>query len=103
DGYILKSTSKTEIIKALHTVMNNGIYLSDKPEQKMQNLHTDPNPDPLFPQLTSREREVIKLMCHEMATKQIADKLNLSVHTVESHRTNIFKKIGVNNVAGLVR
>ena len=57
----------------------------------------------LFPDLLHRETEIIKLLCHEMSTKQIADKLNLMAHTVESHRSNIFNKVGAANLTVLMR
>ena len=57
----------------------------------------------LFLDLLHRETEIIKLLCHEMGTKQIADKLNLIAYTVESHRSNIFNKAGAANLRVLVR
>ncbi|GAB5538391.1 MAG: response regulator transcription factor [Salibacteraceae bacterium] len=103
DGYILKSTSRKEILKALNEVMKNRTYLADKVSDLKNGFKITDSADKLFPQFSYREKEIIKLLCHERSTKQIADDLNLSAHTIESHRSNIFKKIGVANVAGLVR
>lgn len=52
--------------------------------------------------ITQREREIIQLIAEGLSNKQIADKLNLSIHTVLTHRKNIMKKTSVNNTAGLV-
>ena len=53
--------------------------------------------------LTKREREILRLIAYEYTTDMIAKKLFLSHHTVFSHRKNMMKKLGVSNVAGLVR
>lgn len=52
--------------------------------------------------LTKRELEVLKLIAQELTTEQIADYLNISISTVESHRRNMFKKVKVSSVVGLV-
>ncbi|MCD4744249.1 MAG: helix-turn-helix transcriptional regulator, partial [Desulfobacteraceae bacterium] len=57
----------------------------------------------LFPKLTGREKEVLDLICMEHSSQEIADKLFISFHTVESHRANLMYKAGVKNTAGLVR
>ncbi|MEX2597527.1 MAG: response regulator transcription factor [Salibacteraceae bacterium] len=103
DGYILKNTSKREMLIAINRVMKNGVYLADEAEATVNNIKAEAETDRLFPNLTKRERQVITMLCHELSTKQIADETGLSVHTIESHRSNIFKKLGVGNVAGVVR
>jgi DNA-binding NarL/FixJ family response regulator len=57
----------------------------------------------LIPKLTSREKEVLELTSQEFTTEQIATKLFISNKTVESHKSNLFQKLGVKNSAGLVR
>ena len=52
--------------------------------------------------LTPREKEVLVLICHEYTTPEIADKLFLSVRTVDGHRNNLLEKTGARNTAGLV-
>ncbi len=56
-----------------------------------------------IPQLTRREKEVLKLICEEKSSSEIAAELFLSEHTVESHRANLLNKLQVKNVAGLVK
>ncbi len=56
-----------------------------------------------IPLITPRESEIIELITFEFSTKEIASRLFLSYETVKSHRSNIFKKLDVKNIAGLVR
>ena len=53
-------------------------------------------------EVTSREREVLQLICEEFTTSEIADKLYISPRTVEGHRNNLLSKMGCRNTAGLV-
>jgi len=53
--------------------------------------------------LTSRQQQILTLIAAELTTAQIADSLGLSVPTVETHRRNLFRKVGVRSVAGLVK
>lgn len=103
NGYIFKSTTKREILLALRTVMNGKTYLAQKAEEMFLDIDAPEAQNKLFPNLSNREIEIIRLLCHEFSTKQIAGELTISSHTVESHRSNIFKKVGANNLAGLVR
>ncbi|MEZ4722625.1 MAG: response regulator transcription factor [Flavobacteriales bacterium] len=103
DGYILKSTSKRELLLALNQVMKNRTYLAEAADNALQEIVSEDPVSQLFPNLSTRERQIIKMLCHEHNTKQIAQQLEISFHTVESHRSNIFKKVGVSNLAGLVR
>lgn len=52
--------------------------------------------------LTKREQEILEQIANELTTEQIAQKLNISIPTVESHRRNMFRKLGVQSVVGLV-
>ncbi len=103
NGYVLKSTSRKEMLTAIHRVMSGKTYLAEEAESQMLGLEVENEPNKLFPQLSEREKQIIKLLCNEFSTKQIAEEIHLSTHTVESHRSNIFKKLGVSNIAGLVR
>lgn len=103
NGYILKSTSRKEMLTAINRVVSGKVYLAEEAENHVLGLQSEDQPNKLFPQLSEREKEIIKLLCNELSTKQIADQIHLSTHTVESHRSNILKKVGVSNIAGLVR
>jgi DNA-binding NarL/FixJ family response regulator len=103
-GYILKSAGRAELEKALLTVAARQPYISDK---VLQELYRQPEPttdtvDPMMA-LTSREIDVIKLIAEEHSSTQIAEKLFISLNTVETHRKNLFKKLNVKNSLGLIK
>jgi DNA-binding NarL/FixJ family response regulator len=103
-GYVLKDTSKDELITAIKKVHGGGTYFSDKLSiSLLQNEISGSGYDPLFPKLTSREKEVLKFICDEYSSQEIAERFNLSFHTVETHRANLMVKAGVKNSAGLAR
>ncbi len=106
-GYVLKNTSLDELMECLRTVYDGGSYFSkdihigDK-EEDFRNTITieDKQIDEI---LSRRELEVLKLICKEYSNAEIAEKLFLSVSTVETHRKNLIAKLGVNNTVGLVK
>ena len=101
-GYMLKNTPAAEFLEAIRMVHQGGMYLS----RDLPNVFGDkpkPRSNYLFPDLTSREKEVLTLICEEKNTQEIADKLFISYNTVESHRANLLLKVGVKNTAGLVK
>jgi two-component system response regulator NreC len=59
--------------------------------------------DPLLASLTDREIEILKLITQGLTNKEIGEKLFISHRTVDTHRTNLMKKLEVNNIAGLIR
>ncbi len=97
DGFLLKETSSEDLIKAV-----NGIVLDDE-KHFAKNINNTAfefnNPNVLG----QKEKEIIKLIAEEFTTDEIADKLRLSKYTVETHRKNIFIKLHVKNIAGLIR
>lgn len=101
-GYLLKSATSSELAKAIRMVVSGAIYLSEE----LPNVFTEKakkKPDYLFADLTSREIEIVRLICDEKTTDEIAEILFISHNTVETHRANILLKIGVKNTAGLVK
>lgn len=105
-GYVLKNASIQELTNAIEIVSKGGLYFS--PE-----LNSSTNELPAFrdtitvskPEhiLTEREKEILRLVCEEYSNAQIAEKLFISVGTVDTHRKNIIGKLGVNNTVGLVK
>ena len=106
-GYILKNASLDELLSAIRAVQDGGSYFSkdihigDRDED-FRNTVTieDKQIDEI---LSRRELEVLRLICKEYSNAEIADKLFLSVSTVETHRKNLIAKLGVNNTVGLVK
>jgi len=106
-GYVLKNASLDELLTALQTVQNGSSYFSkdinigDRDEDFRNTITIeDKQIDEI---LSRRELEVLKLICREYSNAEIADKLFLSVSTVETHRKNLIAKLGVNNTVGLVK
>ena len=99
-GFILKSTGKEELINAITQVYEGNNYFSQDITKEMMNTFGDHSE---ASRLTNREREIIKLIEKEFSNKQIADQLFISERTVETHRKNIFRKTGTQNIVGLIK
>lgn len=106
NGYVLKTAEPDELENAIHSVATTGYYFSDRVSRVMlQGLVKKEKLLPKFKDLdalTEREVEVLRAICQEMTTTEIAGKLFLSPRTVEFHRNNLLLKTGAKNVAGLV-
>jgi DNA-binding NarL/FixJ family response regulator len=104
-GYLLKNTNKEELSDAISEVMNGGKYyskeVSDVLLQKMINLNLHKSKALLEP-LTEREKEVLCLICEQLSTKEIAERIFLSDKTIEGHRLKLLQKTQSRNMAGLV-
>ncbi len=96
-GYVLKDAPALDIITAIDTVMSGGIYYSAGLAKQLAR----PVPPALL--LTPREREVLKCIATGKSNKHIAREMNLSVRTVETHRLNIKRKLGIEGQADLIR
>jgi DNA-binding NarL/FixJ family response regulator len=108
-GYVMKKAGRDELETALKTVMAGKKYFSENVvfellnrDKNIAELANEPIYDKLK-NLSEREIEIIKLIANELNTNQIAEKLFLSPATVETHRHNILKKLGIKSVVGLVR
>lgn len=101
-GYLLKSTPVRELIKAVKLVNEGSVYLG----KGLPDFYTTSTSKPkssFEPLLTQREKEILKLICQEKNSREIADHLYISLHTVETHRANLLQKTGARNIAGLVK
>jgi DNA-binding NarL/FixJ family response regulator len=96
-GYVLKDAPGKDIVVAIETVMSGGIYYSAALARQLAQPHNQDN------QLTSREHEVLRHIANGESNKQIARALDLSVRTVETHRLNIKRKLGIEGQAELIR
>lgn len=96
-GYLLKNTTKEELVEAIRTVVMGENYLS---KEVRDQLLSDVKKAPV---LTLREREIIRLMSEGCTMKEIADRLCLSFETVHSYTKNLRVKLGCNNTASMVR
>jgi len=100
-GYVTKEADRTELVKAIHTMVAGKNYFSknlpidyDAWTKACVNENTIP--------LTRREKEILQLIVKGRTTLEIADELKLSKFTIDTHRKNIHKKLGIKSNAGLV-
>ncbi|WGH76954.1 response regulator transcription factor [Tenacibaculum tangerinum] len=106
NGFVDKSWANEQIIDAIKVVHNGIQYISEDIKVKLLDLYASDNketnePDLLHTDLTEREIAVLKLVANEKSSNEIAEKLNISVKTVETYRRNLYKKLKVKNVVGL--
>jgi DNA-binding NarL/FixJ family response regulator len=103
-GYLLKTADIEVLLQAIETVYEGEEFFDEAIKSKLiQDSLFGKRRTGLTPLLTRREKEVLKFIIDENTTLQIADKLFLSLRTVEKHRTNLLQKLGVKNTAGLVK
>lgn len=107
-GYVLKNTGREELLKAINTVLSGKSYFSeDVTETIMKGLMNHRTGSKKakkdIPKISKREKEVLDLIVREHTTQEIANKLFISLKTVESHRSNLLSKLNARNTAGLVR
>jgi len=102
-GYVLKRAADTDLISAVRTVAGGRTFLSDEAQRTLMDEWLEngsPVPDD---RLTPRELEVVKLIAEAFNNRQIAQTLNLSEKTVESHRANVLSKLEMRDRVELVR
>lgn len=106
-GYILKNAELAELVEGLRAVAAGGKYFSDDINIAPDNINirntVSIGDNKVNEILTKREIEVLQLVCKEYSNVEIAEKLYLSVGTVETHRKKLISKLGVNNTIGLVK
>lgn len=101
-GYLLKQTNARELVHAIQKIADGGQYFPDNILDELETV-AHVKEEVQATHLTQREIEVICLMEKGLSNKQIADQLNIAVRTVETHRKNIFRKTGTNNILSLVK
>lgn len=101
-GYVLKRAADKDLIDAVRTVAGGRTFLSDQAQRALMDEWLEGGTEVHEP-LTPRELEVVKLIAEAYTNKQIAETLKLSEKTVESHRTNVFGKLGMRDRVEIVR
>ncbi|WP_413206672.1 response regulator transcription factor [Rhodospirillum sp. A1_3_36] len=97
-GYVLKDVPSREIVTAIRAVHRGGSYFSGRVSEQLLDLDRSDNGP-----LTNREQTILHMLAEGLSNKDIARDLDLSVRTVETHRTNIKRKLGIDSTAGLTR
>ena len=104
-GYLLKDSAVAELELAIRAVARGETYLSPPVSKRVVDeyvMRTGGTPDPLAA-LTPRQREILQLVAEGHTSKDIAQRLGLSYRTVETHRNQLMKRLGVTDLTGLVR
>ncbi len=104
DGYLLKDSAVQDLVAAIQAVRAGRAYYSPPVQRELSELlrahSAPPRPAEL---LTDREREVLRLVATGLSTKEIASQLDISTRTVETHRANLMRKLGLKSVALLTQ
>jgi DNA-binding NarL/FixJ family response regulator len=109
-GYLLKNAGREELLAAIHTVLKGDSYFSQKVSATLLQAITN-HKEAVSEQkksigqtpLSDREIEVLRLIAQEFSNGEIADKLFISIRTVDTHRRNLLEKLQVKNTVGLVK
>lgn len=104
-GYLLKGAEPAELELAIKAVMRGETYLAPAVSKQVVQNYLRPEGMKTSPaqELTPRQREVLQLVAEGHSTKDIAQKLNLSAKTVDTHRTELMQRLDIHDIAGLVR
>lgn len=105
-GYILKNTDEYKLSQAIRNVYEGGRYIDPLVQEKILNdLYGADNTRSAGykPVLTKREKEILNLIMEELTSQQMADRLQLSLRTVENHRVSLMQKLNAKNIAGIVK
>ena len=105
-GYVLKASAIEELYDAIKAVVNNDFYLSAS-IARMYNIKSDFYADADysygFKKISKKEKRVLQLVAEGEKTRDIAETLGVSIKTVETHRRNLMKKLGIFSIAGLTK
>jgi DNA-binding NarL/FixJ family response regulator len=108
-GYVVKNESAAELTRAVKTVLKGKSYFSHQAQQSVFKKYSDSASEKKGDEreedlkLTSREMEIVKLIAEGLTSSQMAERLLISSRTVETHRANLLKKVGVKNAIELVK
>lgn len=101
-GFLAKNEDPTTVLITIRNIAQRGFYINDYILNLIRHRRLLSRKKPIQSELTSREIEVLKLICREFTNKEIAEKLFISARTVEGHRKSILEKTECKSTAGLV-
>ncbi|HWD22603.1 MAG TPA: response regulator transcription factor [Burkholderiales bacterium] len=102
-GYVVKRSAAKEVVDAIRAVHSGQRYLSPRVADVVLDDYSGVDRDDPLARLSAREREVLQLLAEGRTSAQIAERLSLSQKTVETYRARLVDKLGIRDVAGLVR
>lgn len=104
EGFILKNTGKQELVAALTAIADNGTFYSREVlTNLMMKVKKDKRTEEETHNLTERELEILQLICEELSSEQIAEKLFISKRTVDTHRQHIYEKTKCKTIISLIK
>jgi len=105
-SYLDKNSTYDEFLKSINVLLLNEIYICDNAKERMINFISSDEGKPnlhMKEPLTRREMEILKLICDGFSSKDISEKLFISINTVETHRKRILLKLNAKNSVGIVK
>lgn len=105
-GYVVKTEADQELVAAVERIRQRGTFFTARLAESMRNVSVrDPSEDPAMPGtgLTPRETEIVRLVAEGKTNKEVADSLQVSIRTVESHRNHVMRKMKFSGLPELVR
>lgn len=102
-GFVEKTAGLFELKKGLETVAGGGTYFGPAVAALLRDVVANPRASNTSDFLTDREREILKLVVESNSSKDIAQKLGISMKTVDNHRSNLMRKLNIHDVASLTR
>ena len=106
-GYVLKSDAGKDLVAAVDALCQHRTFFSSKISEMLLRSYIRPTrnemPETTRGRLTSREREIVQLLAEGKSNKEVAQALNISIKTAETHRTNIMNKLDLRSITALVR
>lgn len=102
-GYLLKNAREKEIVDAVKTVYKGESYYAQEATKAIMDFMSKKKQDSDVVAISKREKEVLRLIIDELSNQEIADKLFISIRTVEAHKRNLMEKTGSKTLAGLVK
>jgi DNA-binding NarL/FixJ family response regulator len=109
NGYLLKDTSKEELLRAIKVVSEGRKYFPPEISEVIINellaktSGTQEETRPIFEKITPKEKQILGMIVQGYNSREMADKLFLSIRTVDNHRANMMKKVKAKNTADLVK
>lgn len=98
-GFLPKNISLEQLQEACTTVMDGKTYI----HKDISLITQNPSKYDYIPKITRREKDVLKLIMEELTSSEIANRLSISLNTVENHRASLFSKTGAKNIVGLIK
>ena len=101
---MLKSDAARDLLDAVDALEHNRTFFTARVAEMFLGAYrnSDAEQEPALPMVSCREREIVQLLAEGKSSKEVASFLNLSVSTVETHRSNIMRKLGIHSLSELV-